>query len=188
MNPLLDFKNQRSNWSGSFNTRCSSRCFLLKAVVVFPSLKKIMLPLNQISLCPLCTILLHNSSYLRNWNKCFMLKRTKNHIFIKEKHNFPFSFHTFFSLPKSVLLYRILLASRSDSKRVKISPCRTGPLTFRVMVRLSSTNSTRTWVHWPWEPVRPTMEMTLAYRGWLALSMVVFFLNVVFSGLSKLFL
>ena len=86
MNPLLDFKNQRSNWSGSFNTKCSSRCFLLKAVVVFPSLKKIKLPLNQISLCPLCTILLHNSSYLRNWNKCFMLKRTNLCIVLSILH------------------------------------------------------------------------------------------------------
>ena len=113
-----------------------------------------------------------------------MVKRKKNHIFTKKKNTiFPS-----FSLPKKfLLLYRILLASRSDSKRVKISPCRTGPLTFRVMVRLSSTNSTRTWVHWPWEPVRPTMEMTLAYRGWLALSMVVFFWMWFFRVLVNFF-
>ncbi|KAH9410450.1 hypothetical protein TYRP_023647 [Tyrophagus putrescentiae] len=38
-----------------------------------------------------------------------------------------------------------------------MSPSRTGPLMLRMMERLdSSRNSTRTWVHWPWLPVRPS--------------------------------
>ena len=56
-----------------------------------------------------------------------------------------------------------LRASLSDSKRVKISPSRTGPLTFRIIWRFCSPrNSTLTWVHCPWEPVRPKILMTRA--------------------------
>ena len=52
--------------------------------------------------------------------------------------------------------YLNLLASLSDSSRVRMSPSRTGPFTLRMIERLeSSRNSTRTWVHCPWEPVRP---------------------------------
>ena len=47
-------------------------------------------------------------------------------------------------------------ASRSLSSRARISSSRTGPLTFRMIVRVvSSMNSTRTWVTPPREPVRP---------------------------------
>lgn len=50
-----------------------------------------------------------------------------------------------------------------------MSPSRTGPLTFRMMERLdSSRNSTRTWVHCPWDPVRPK---TLVTRANLTFSM-----------------
>ena len=51
-----------------------------------------------------------------------------------------------------------------------MSPSRTGPLTLRMMDRLdSSRNSTRTWVHCPWEPVRPRILVT---RANLTLSML----------------
>lgn len=54
-----------------------------------------------------------------------------------------------------------LLASRSDSSRVRMSPSRTGPFTLRMMERCdSSRNSTRTCVHWPWDPVRPNTFVT----------------------------
>ena len=47
-------------------------------------------------------------------------------------------------------------ASRSDSKRARMSLSLTGPLTFRMIDRLdSSMNSTRTWVTPPRDPVRP---------------------------------
>lgn len=47
-------------------------------------------------------------------------------------------------------------ASRSLSRRARISFCRTGPFTLRMMLRLvSSKNSTRTWVTPPREPVLP---------------------------------
>lgn len=42
--------------------------------------------------------------------------------------------------------YLNLLASRSDSSNVRMSPSRTGPLTLRIILRLvSSKNSTRTY-------------------------------------------
>ena len=49
-----------------------------------------------------------------------------------------------------------------------MSPSRTGPLTFRTMVRFrSSRNSTRTWVTLPVLPVRPRTRFTLAsLTGW----------------------
>jgi len=47
-------------------------------------------------------------------------------------------------------------ASRSDSRRARMSLTRTGPLTFRMIDReVSSMNSTRTWVTPPRDPVRP---------------------------------
>lgn len=56
-----------------------------------------------------------------------------------------------------------LLASRSDSKSVNISPSLTGPFTFLIIDRLeSSRNSTFTWVHCPCEPVRPNNFVTRA--------------------------
>lgn len=59
--------------------------------------------------------------------------------------------------------HRNLLASRSDSNKVRRSPSRTGPLTFLMICRFSSPrNSTLTWVHWPWEPVRPRTLITRA--------------------------
>lgn len=57
-----------------------------------------------------------------------------------------------------------------------MSPSRTGPLTFLMMERLfwSLMNSTRTWVHCPWDPVRP---MTLVTRARVSLSMVTDYLK-----------
>lgn len=47
-------------------------------------------------------------------------------------------------------------ASRSLSNSARMSSSRTGPLTFRMIVRVvSSMNSTRTWVTPPRDPVRP---------------------------------
>lgn len=47
-------------------------------------------------------------------------------------------------------------ASRSDSRRARMSLVLTGPFTLRMIERLvSSKNSTRTWVTPPREPVRP---------------------------------
>jgi len=60
-------------------------------------------------------------------------------------------------------LYLSLLASRSDSSSVNMSPSRTGPFTLRMIDRFdSSINSTRTCVHWPCEPVRPRIFVTFA--------------------------
>ena len=71
-----------------------------------------------------------------------------------EKIKLPIKFH-----------YRNLLASRSDSIKVRMSPSRTGPLTLRMMERLdSSRNSTRTCVAWPWDPVRPSTFVTYEKR------------------------
>ena len=63
--------------------------------------------------------------------------------------------------------YRSLLASRSDSRRVRISPSLTGPLTLRMMRRFwSSRNLTRTWVTCPRDPVLPMTLTTIAsFRG-----------------------
>ena len=64
-----------------------------------------------------------NSYYVNEWLdvKCLKLERNK------------------------CLTYLSLLASRSDSSKVKMSPSRTGPLTLRMMDRfVSSKNSTRT--------------------------------------------
>jgi len=58
--------------------------------------------------------------------------------------------------------YRSLLASLSDSSRHRMSSTFTGPLTFRMMLRLvSSMNSTLTCVTPPREPVRPRTRVTL---------------------------
>lgn len=44
-----------------------------------------------------------------------------------------------------------------------MSPSRTGPFTFLMIWRLvSPRNSTFTWVHWPWDPVRPRTFITRA--------------------------
>ena len=63
--------------------------------------------------------------------------------------------------------YRSLLASRSDSRRVRISPSLTGPFTLRMMRRFwSSRNLTRTWVTCPRDPVLPMTLTTIAsFRG-----------------------
>ncbi|KYN17281.1 hypothetical protein ALC57_10501, partial [Trachymyrmex cornetzi] len=59
--------------------------------------------------------------------------------------------------------YRSLLASRSDSSKVRRSPSRTGPFTFLMICRFCSPrNSTFTWVHCPCEPVRPRTLITRA--------------------------
>lgn len=83
-----------------------------------------------------------------------------------------------------------ILASRSDSKRQRMSSSLTGPLTFRTIDRVvSSMNSTRTWVTPPRDPVRPTQmvnpcsfvlralqpkitnrELLWLWRAWLAVS------------------
>lgn len=61
------------------------------------------------------------------------------------------------------MIYRSLLASRSDSKSVRISPSRTGPFTLRMICRFCSPmNSTLTCVHCPWDPVRPKTLITRA--------------------------
>lgn len=71
-----------------------------------------------------------------------------------------------------------LLASLSDSRRVRMSPSRTGPLTFLIIDRLeSSRKSTLTWVHCPWEPVRPNSFVTLAK---VILSIFSYYLKVIF--------
>jgi len=60
------------------------------------------------------------------------------------------------------LAYLSLLASLSDSSRHRISSTLTGPLTFRIMLRLvSSMNSTLTCVTPPRDPVRPRTLVTL---------------------------
>lgn len=59
--------------------------------------------------------------------------------------------------------HRNLLASLSDSSKVRISPSLTGPLTFLMMNRFwSSTNFTLTWVTCPLDPVRPMTFTTTA--------------------------
>lgn len=58
---------------------------------------------------------------------------------------------------------RSLLASRSDSSNVRMSPSRTGPLTFLMSCLFCSfRNSTLTCVHCPWDPVLPRTFTTLA--------------------------
>lgn len=70
--------------------------------------------------------------------------------------------------------YRSLLASRSDSSKVRRSPSRTGPLTFLMICRFCSPrNSTFTCVHCPCEPVRPRTLMTRAKTT--GLSMIIAF-------------
>lgn len=78
------------------------------------------------------------------------------------------------SHPGTPATYLNLLASRSDSSSVRMSPSRTGPLTLRMIWRFCSLmNSTFTWVHWPWEPVRPrtfttrakTTDLSMIFRG-----------------------
>lgn len=65
-------------------------------------------------------------------------------------------------LPLQTVPYRNLLASRSDSRRVRMSPSRTGPLTLRMMRRFwSSKNLTRTCVTCPRDPVREGDILTL---------------------------
>ncbi|KAG6553091.1 hypothetical protein Mapa_005428 [Marchantia paleacea] len=67
-------------------------------------------------------------------------------------------------------IYRSLLASRSDSSRVRMSPSRTGPLTFLMMRRFwSSKNFTRTWVTCPLDPVRPITFITIASFTWVSM-------------------
>ena len=59
--------------------------------------------------------------------------------------------------------YRSLLASRSHSSNMRISPSRIGPLTLRTIERVgSSRNSTRTCETWPVWPVRPRTLVTFA--------------------------
>ena len=62
-------------------------------------------------------------------------------------------------------------ASRSDSRRARMSLSLTGPLTFRMIDRLdSSMNSTRTWVTPPRDPVRPRTWMlvcAISVNEWL---------------------
>ena len=62
---------------------------------------------------------------------------------------------------------RNLLASLSDSSKVRMSPSLTGPLTFLIMNRFwSSRNLTLTWVTWPLDPVRPITFTTTACFTW----------------------
>ena len=63
--------------------------------------------------------------------------------------------------------HRSLLASLSDSSRVRISPSLTGPFTFLMMnLFWSSRNLTRTWVTWPLDPVLPITFTTTACFTW----------------------
>lgn len=72
-----------------------------------------------------------------------------------------------------VLRYRSLLASRSDSSKVRRSPSRTGPFTFLMICRFCSPkNSTFTWVHCPCEPVRPRTLITRAKTTGLSILIV----------------
>lgn len=64
---------------------------------------------------------------------------------------------------KDKMPYRSLLASLSDSSKVRRSPSRTGPFTFLIICRFCSPrNSTFTCVHCPCEPVRPNTLITRA--------------------------
>lgn len=72
-------------------------------------------------------------------------------------------FTSIINLNQSYLNYRNRLASRSDSSSVRMSPSLTGPFTFLIICLFCSPmNSTFTWVHWPWDPVRPNTLITLA--------------------------
>lgn len=74
-----------------------------------------------------------------------------------------FSFHWARDDRFLLQVQRSLLASRSDSSNVRISPSRTGPLTFLISCLFCSfKNSTLTCVHCPWEPVLPRTFTTLA--------------------------
>lgn len=78
-----------------------------------------------------------------------------------------------FSGVNEVLRYRSLLASRSDSSKVRRSPSRTGPFTFLMICRFCSPkNSTFTWVHCPCEPVRPRTLITRAKTTGLSILIV----------------
>lgn len=78
-----------------------------------------------------------------------------------------------FSGINKVLRYRSLLASRSDSSKVRRSPSRTGPFTFLMICRFCSPkNSTFTWVHCPCEPVRPRTLITRAKTTGLSILIV----------------
>jgi len=64
---------------------------------------------------------------------------------------------------KPIVIHRNLLACRSDSNKVRISPSRAGLFTFLKIWRFcSSMNSTLTCVHCPCEPVLPSIFITLA--------------------------
>jgi len=70
-------------------------------------------------------------------------------------------------------IYLNRLASRSHSNKQRISPSRTGPFTFRTILRpdkppdSASINSTRTCVTLPVFPVRPRTRFTFAsLTGW----------------------
>ena len=63
---------------------------------------------------------------------------------------------------KPIVTHRILLASRSDSNKVRMSPSPAGPVTFLMICRFCfPKNSTLTWVHCPCEPVHPSTFITL---------------------------
>lgn len=93
------------------------------------------------------------------------LRRRARHQNIKIKFQL-FCVFTYSLLSTRRLLPRIqrsLLASRSDSNNVRISPSRTGPLTFLISCLFCSfRNSTLTCVHCPWDPVLPRTFTTLA--------------------------
>ena len=102
-----------------------------------------------------CLVIIRSASTTRNMDP---LTITRQHMTPKCS-----SFTVLFCVFQRIIyiyhyqpVYLNLLASLSDSSRVRMSPSRTGPFTLRMMERLeSSRNSTLTWVHCPWDPVRP---------------------------------
>lgn len=71
-----------------------------------------------------------------------------------------------FTTQEQSLHQRSLLASLSLSSSVRMSPTRTGPLTFLVIWRfVSSINWTLTWVTCPLDPVLPITFITVAFFG-----------------------
>ena len=89
---------------------------------------------------------IHNSY---NWPcklilECYRITRLKNCL---QQPNFLGNYLWLKCIKNLLHLnYLSLLASRSDSSNVKMSPSRTGPFTLRMMDRfVSSRNSTRTW-------------------------------------------
>lgn len=118
------------------------------------------------SMCIISVNVWHRMKWWNSWNPKLLIRSTdlqdndRNTALKKTELTFSdeMQFVTHF-----LIAYRNLLASRSDSRRVRMSPSRTGPFTLRIIWRFCSPmNSTFTCVHWPWEPVRPNTLITRA--------------------------